>query len=101
MASSTVTLKPLGERLVVKRLAQEEKTAGGIILPDTAQEKPMKGEVVAIGTGKVLDNGERTRMEIEVGQKVPLGKYSGTDVKIEGEEYTILEQRDVLGVFND
>ena len=101
MATSTVTLKPLGDRVVLKRLAQEEKTAGGIFLPDTAQEKPMQGQVVAVGRGKVLENGERTRMEVEVGQKVLFGKYSGTEVKIDGEEYTILEQREILGVFAD
>lgn len=99
MATSTVTLKPLGERIVVKRVAQEEKTASGIFLPDTAQEKPMKGEVVAVGPGKTLDSGEKTKMEVEVGQKVLFGKYTGTDVKIDGEEYTILEQREILGVF--
>lgn len=101
MATSTVTLKPLGDRVVLKRLAQEEKTAGGIFLPDTAQEKPMKGEVVAVGRGKVLENGERTRMEVEVGQKVLFGKYAGTEIKIDGEEFTILEQREILGVFAD
>lgn len=100
MATGTVTLKPLGERVVVKRVAQEEKTASGLFLPDTAQEKPMKGEVVAVGPGKVLDSGEKTKMEVEVGQTVLFGKYSGTDVKIDGEEFTILEQREILGVFN-
>jgi len=99
MASGTVTLKPLGDRVVLKRLPSEEKTAGGIFLPDTAQEKPMKGEVVAVGPGKVLDSGERTKMEVEVGQTVLFGKYSGTEVKIDGQEYTILDQREILGVF--
>lgn len=99
MATSTVTLKPLGERIVVKRVAQEEKTASGLFLPDSAQEKPMKGEVVAVGPGKTLDSGEKTKMEVEVGQKVLFGKYTGTDVKIDGEEFTILEQREILGVF--
>lgn len=99
MSTGTVTLKPLGDRIVLKRLPQEEKTSGGIILPDTAQEKPMKGEVVAIGPGKTLENGEKTRMEVEVGQTVLFGKYSGTEVKIDGEDFTILEQREILGVF--
>jgi len=99
MASRSLTLKPMGDRVVLKRLPQEEKTAGGIFLPDTAQEKPMRGEVVAVGPGKVLDSGERTRMEVEVGQTVLFGKYSGTEVKIDGEEFTILEQREILGVF--
>ncbi len=99
MAHQSLTLKPMGDRVVLKRLPQEEKTAGGIFLPDTAQEKPMRGEVVAVGPGKVLDSGERTRMEVEVGQTVLFGKYSGTEVKIDGEEFTILEQREILGVF--
>jgi chaperonin GroES len=99
MSTGIVTLKPLGDRVVLKRLPQEEKTAGGIFLPDTAQEKPMKGEVVAVGPGKTLDSGEKTRMEVEVGQVVLFGKYSGTEVKIDGEDFTILEQREILGVF--
>lgn len=99
MSTGTLTLKPLGDRIVLKRLPQEEKTSGGIILPDTAQEKPMKGEVVAVGPGKTLESGEKTRMEVEVGQIVLFGKYSGTEVKIDGEDFTILEQREVLGVF--
>jgi len=99
MSTGIVTLKPLGDRIVLKRLPQEEKTAGGIFLPDTAQEKPMKGEVVAVGPGKTLDSGEKTRMEVEIGQIVLFGKYSGTEVKIEGEDFTILEQREILGVF--
>lgn len=99
MSTGIVTLKPLGDRVVLKRLPQEEKTAGGIFLPDTAQEKPMKGEVVAVGPGKTLDSGEKTRMEVEIGQIVLFGKYSGTEVKIDGEDFTILEQREILGVF--
>jgi chaperonin GroES len=101
MSTGSVTLKPLGDRIVLKRLPQEEKTAGGIFLPDTAQEKPMKGEVVAVGPGKILESGEKTRMEVEIGQIVLFGKYSGNEVKIDGEDFTILEQREILGVFVD
>ena len=98
MASRSLTLKPMGDRVVLKRLPQEEKTAGGIFLPDTAQEKPMRGEVVAVGPGKVLDSGERTRMEVEVGQTVLFGKYSGTEVKINGVEHLIMREDDILGI---
>ena len=98
MSTGTLTLKPLGDRIVLKRLPQEEKTSGGIILPDTAQEKPMKGEVVAVGPGKTLENGEKTRMEVEVGQTVLFGKYSGTEVKIDGEDLLIMKESDILGI---
>ncbi|HXE73724.1 MAG TPA: co-chaperone GroES [Candidatus Nitrosotenuis sp.] len=100
MATATVTkVRPLGERVLIKPLPQEEKTAGGVILPDTAKEKPMKGEVVAAGPGKINDKGERTPMELKVGDKVLFGKYAGTEIKIDGEDYVIMEQREVLGVF--
>ncbi len=94
-----VTIKPLGDRVVLKRTASEQQTAGGIILPDNAQEKPMKGTVVAVGPGKVLDNGDRNKMEVEVGQTVLFGKYAGSDIKIDGEDYVICDQREILGVF--
>ena len=100
MSTGIVTLKPLGDRVVLKRLPQEEKTAGGIFLPDTAQEKPMKGEVVAVGPGKTLDSGEKTRMEVEVGQVVLFGKYSGTEVKIDGEDLLIMKESDIMGVID-
>lgn len=91
-------IKPLGDRVVLKRLESEEKTLGGIILPDSAKEKPMQGVVIAVGSGKLLDNGERNHMEVEVGQRVLFGKYAGTEIKIEGEPYVILDQREILGV---
>ena len=94
-----MTIKPLGDRVVLKRLASEQKTAGGVILPDNAQEKPMQGEVVAVGSGKVLDNGQRNQMDVSVGQKVLFGKYAGTEVKVDGQDYIILDQREILGVF--
>lgn len=101
MATKTVTLKPLGDRILVKPLPQEEKTAGGVYLPDTAKEKPMRGEVMAVGPGKILDSGERQALDVEVGQTVLYGKYSGTEIKLDGEDYVILQEREVLGVFTD
>lgn len=91
-------LKPLGDRIVVKVLNQEETTKGGIVLPDTAKEKPQEGEVIAIGTGKVLENGQKLPLEVKIGDKVLFSKYGGTEVKVEGEEYLILSERDVLAI---
>ena len=99
MATKTITLKPLADRVVVEPLPSEEKTAGGVYLPDTAQEKPMTAKVVAVGPGRVLDNGKTLPMEVKVGDKVLYGKYSGTEVKIEGEKLVILKQSDLLGIF--
>ncbi len=93
-----LNIRPLGDRVVVKRLASEQKTAGGIYIPESAQEKPMKCEVMAVGTGKLLDNGKRNHMEVEVGQTILLGKYSGTEIKLDGEEYVIVDQREIMGV---
>src|SRR5262245_27124451 len=92
------TLKPLADRIIIKALEAEEKTAGGIVLPDTAKEKPQQGEVVAVGPGKVLDNGRTVPMEVKVGDRVYYGKYSGTEVKLSGQELVVLRQDDVLGV---
>ncbi len=91
-------LKPLADRVVVKKLEAEEKTAGGIVLPDTAKEKPQQGEVLAAGPGKLNDKGTREPMEVKVGDKVLFAKYSGTEVKIEGVEYLILAERDILAI---
>jgi chaperonin GroES len=101
MASATakkvkVDLQPLEDRLVIRRLEAEEKTAGGIVLPDTAKEKPQRGEVLAVGPGKLLDNGKRAALEVKVGDTVLFGKYSGTEVKIQGEECLILRESDLL-----
>ena len=93
-----LTIRPLGDRVVVKRLASEQKTAGGIYIPESAQEKPMKCEVVAVGSDKLLDSGKRNHMEVEVGQTVLLGKYSGTEIKLDGEEYVIVDQREIMGI---
>jgi len=91
-------IKPLGERVVIKVLEKEEKTASGIVLPDTAKEKPQQGEVVAVGAGKLLESGERLAMEVKVGDKVIFSKYSGTEVKLDGTEYLILSERDILAI---
>jgi len=91
-------LKPLGDRVVIKVLNQEEKTKGGIVLPDTATEKPQEGEVVAVGSGRVLENGQKLPLEVKVGEKVIFSKYAGTEVKVDDEEYLILSERDILAV---
>ncbi|MFZ1279251.1 MAG: co-chaperone GroES [Ignavibacteriaceae bacterium] len=91
-------LKPLGDRVVVKPAAAEEKTAGGIILPDTVKEKPVEGNVVAVGPGRVADDGKAIKMEVKVGDKVLYGKYSGTEVSINGEEYLIMRESDIFGI---
>ena len=91
-------LKPLGDRIVVKPLDAEEKTSGGIVLPDSAKERPQTGEVIAVGPGKTLDNGTIALMEVNVGDKVIFSKYGGTELKFNGEEYLVLSARDVLAV---
>ncbi|GAB4366292.1 MAG: co-chaperone GroES [Calditrichia bacterium] len=91
-------LKPLGNRVVVKPIEDTEKTAGGIILPDTAKEKPMRGEVIAVGPGKLNDKGERMAMEVKPGNEVIYGKYSGTEFKMGDQEYLILSESDILAV---
>ena len=94
-------VKPLQDRLVVKRLAEEEKTKGGIIIPDAAKEKPQEGKVIAVGPGKVTDNGQRVTSEVKAGDKVLFGKYAGTEIKIDGEEHLILREDDVLAIIED
>ncbi|MBO2520194.1 MAG: co-chaperone GroES [Clostridia bacterium] len=94
-----MALKPLGDRVVVKVIEEEEqRTAGGIVLPDTAKEKPQKGEVIAVGSGKLLDNGERVPLEVKVGDHIIFAKYGGTEVKLNGTEYLILRESDILAV---
>jgi len=95
-----MNIKPLGDRVVVKVLEAEEKTASGIVLPDKAKEKPQEGEVKAVGTGKILDNGTRIDLDVKVGDRVIFSKYAGTEVKVEGEEYLILRQDDILAIVN-
>ena len=91
-------IRPLQDRVIVKRVKEEEKTKGGIIIPDTAKEKPIEGEVVAVGTGKVLDDGKIRKPDVKEGDRVLFGKYAGTEVKIEGEEHLILREDDILGI---
>lgn len=90
------TVKPLGDRVFVKISPAEEKTAGGIVLPDTAQEKPLVGEVVAVGPGKRNDNGSRTELEVKVGDRVLYSKYAGTDIKLGDADYVLLSEKDIL-----
>ena len=91
-------LKPLGDRVVIRVLEQEEKTASGIFLPDTAKEKPSQGEVVAVGPGKVQDDGKRVALDVKVGDKIIFSKYAGTEVKFEGTKYLIVSERDILAL---
>lgn len=91
-------IKPLGERVVIEVAESDVKTASGIVLPDTAKEKPQKGTVVAVGAGKLLDNGERVAMEVKVGDGVIFSKYSGSEVKVEGKDYLIVRESDILAV---
>lgn len=91
-------LKPLGDRVVIRVLEQEEKTASGIFLPDTAKEKPSQGEVVAVGPGKVQDDGKRGALDVKVGDKIIFSKYAGTEVKFEGTKYLIVSERDILAI---
>lgn len=91
-------VRPLHDRVVVKRLEEKEVVRGGIVIPDTAKEKPQEGEVVAVGDGKILENGTRVAMDVKVGDRVLFGKYSGSEIKIEGEELLIMREDDVLGI---
>lgn len=91
-------LKPLGDRIVIELVEAEEKTSSGIVLPDSAQEKPQEGKVIAAGTGRVLENGQRIDLEVKEGDRIIFSKYSGTEVKYEGNEYLILRESDVLAV---
>jgi chaperonin GroES len=96
-----VNLKPLGDRVVVEHVEQSEKTAGGVFLPDTAKEKPQEGRVLAVGTGRTLDNGTKLPMDVKPGDKIIYSKYSGSEIKIDGKEYLIISEKDVLAVVTD
>lgn len=99
MATTTkLSVRPLGDRVIIAALPQEEMTKGGIILPDTAKEKPQQGEVVAVGNGKISDAGETIAMTVKAGDKVLYGKYSGTEVKIDGTEYLIVKESEILAI---
>ncbi|OZI13263.1 co-chaperone GroES [Bacillus sp. FJAT-42315] len=94
-------LKPLGDRVVIELVESEEKTASGIVLPDSAKEKPQEGKIVAVGTGRVLENGERVALEVAVGDRIIFSKYAGTEVKYQGSEYLILRDSDILAVIGE
>jgi len=94
-------VKPLADRILVKRLEEEEKTKGGIIIPDTAKEKPIQGKVIAVGKGKLTEEGKLIPLEVKAGDRVLFGKYAGTEVKIEGEEHLIMREDDVLGIIEE
>jgi chaperonin GroES len=92
-------IRPLHDRVLVKRWEEDKTSPGGIVIPDSATEKPIKGEVVGVGNGKILDNGEVRALDLKVGDKVLFGKYSGTEVKVEGEEYLVMREDDIMAVF--
>jgi len=91
-------VKPLQDRILVKRLEEEEKTKGGIIIPDAAKEKPQAGKVIAVGDGKVLENGTKIKLSVKAGDKILFGKYSGTEIKVDGEEHLIVREDDILAI---
>jgi len=94
------TLKPLGDKVVVELVEQEEKTASGIFLPDSAKKKPQEGKVIAVGNGRVLDNGERNTLSVKIGDRVLFSKYGGNEVTLDGKEYTILDEDQVYAILN-
>ncbi len=96
-----MTIRPLHDRVVIKRVEEERTTPGGIVIPDSAAEKPDRGEVIAVGNGKILDNGEVRALDIKVGDKVLFGKYAGTSVKVDGEEVLVMREDDVIAVIED
>ncbi len=93
-----LNIRPLGDKVIVKRVEAEERTAGGIVLPDTAKEKPKRGVVLAIGTGRLLDDGTRSRMQVKRNDEVIFTSYAGTEIKVEGEDYMIMDESDILGI---
>jgi chaperonin GroES len=96
--ATAIRLKPLGDRVLVKAVEKKDEVRSGIIIPDTAKEKPQEGEVIAVGKGKVAEDGKLIPMDVKAGDKILYGKYSGTEVKIEGQEYLIMHQEDILGI---
>ena len=91
-------IRPLHDRVVVRRMEEERTSAGGIVIPDSAAEKPIQGEIIAVGNGKIMDNGDTRSLDVKVGDKVLFGKYSGTEVKIDGEELLVMREEDIMGV---
>ncbi|MCX7803988.1 MAG: co-chaperone GroES [Planctomycetota bacterium] len=99
MGKTVIT--PLGDKILVKRLEAEEKTKGGIVLPDTAKEKPKEGKVIAVGSGRLLDNGKRAEFQVKKGDRILFSSYAGTEIKIEGEEYLLMPEEDVLAIVKE
>ncbi len=100
MAKHEMGVRPLHDRILVRRMAEEEKTAGGLFIPDTAKEKPQKGEIVAAGKGRITEDGKTLPLEVKIGDKVLFAKYSGTELKLNGEEFLMMREEDILGIFN-
>jgi chaperonin GroES len=100
MAKAEIGVRPLHDRVLVRRMPEEMKTAGGIIIPETAKEKPQRGEIVATGKGRLNEEGKVTPLDVKVGDKVLFGKYSGTELKLNGEEYLMMKEEDILGIMN-
>ena len=100
MAKAEIGVRPLHDRVLVRRVPEETKTAGGIIIPDTAKEKPQRGEIVAAGKGRVTEDGKVTPLDVKAGDKILFGKYSGTELKLNGEEYLMMREEDILGIMN-
>jgi len=100
MAKAEIGVRPLHDRVLVRRMAEEMKTAGGIIIPETAKEKPQRGEIVAAGKGRVTEDGKVTPLDVKVGDRVLFAKYSGTELKLNGEEYLMMKEEDILGIMN-
>lgn len=100
MAKAEIGVRPLHDRVLVRRAAEESKTAGGIIIPDTAKDKPQRGEIVACGKGRVTEDGKVTPLEVKVGDKVLFGKYSGTELRLNGEELLMMKEEEILGIMN-
>ena len=100
MAQAQMGVRPLHDRILVRRMEEEEKTAGGLFIPDTAKEKPQKGQVVAAGNGRLTDDGKKIPMDVKVGDRVLFSKYAGTELKIEGTDYLMMREDDILGIIN-
>lgn len=100
MAKAEIGVRPLHDRVLVRRMAEETKTAGGIIIPETAKEKPQRGEIVATGKGRVMEDGKVSPLDVKVGDRILFGKYAGTELKLNGEEYLMMREEDILGIVN-
>jgi chaperonin GroES len=99
--SKKIGVRPLHDRILVRRMAEEEKTAGGIIIPDTAKEKPLRGEIIAVGKGRVMEDGKVLPLEVKAGDTVLFSKYAGTEIKIEAQDYIMMREDDILGIFTN